>query len=47
MDFGSAVSDLHRAERSYEQAIETVQSNIKWVKNSMATVEKWIEKMAA
>ncbi|XP_052090870.1 uncharacterized protein LOC127727793 [Mytilus californianus] len=47
LDFGDSIADLHRAKTSYEQAIETVQANIKWVKNSIDTVEKWLVTMVA
>lgn len=46
-DFGAAIPDLHRASRSYQQTIETVEANIKWAKNSMNTVEKWLQKVGA
>ncbi|VDI36331.1 Hypothetical predicted protein [Mytilus galloprovincialis] len=42
LDFGESIADLHRAKTSYKQAIETVQANIKWMKNSIDTVEKWL-----
>ncbi|CAC5411232.1 ANPEP [Mytilus coruscus] len=42
LDFGESIADLHRAKTSYKQAIETVQANIKWVKNSIDIVEKWL-----
>jgi hypothetical protein len=45
IDFGSRIGDLHSDTRPYQQAIETVQSNIKWAKNSMDTIDRWLDRM--
>lgn len=43
LDFGKVHrSDLGRAVRSYEQAVEAVQANIQWMQKNLNIVIDWL-----
>lgn len=47
LDFGKVHrSDLGRAVRSYEQAVEAVQANIQWMQKNLNIVINWLNQNA-